>query len=456
MTEQDNGGQRPDTRALLARIEEIEGQVRVHDTEDGANDVRGLVSAVLDLARSLVDQDRNGPGSGNVVSRALIESVARPLVEVLRTSSGSGHPHASQTEDWPGFASSNGGSPDDRLWDLAKTATHLRRVPECPTGLLEAVAALQALALQPGPDRDSRVAELTDLQAGLMAGILASLDGPYLVTNAESLCDHLGLPVPTTPQMALCRCGESKNKPFCDGSHAWVRFSDAKDPKRVADRRDSYVGQQITISDNRGICAHSGFCTDRLASVFHVDAEPFVTPSGGRMDEIIRAVRACPSGALSIALDGEELRDHVDVSRPPNIEVSKDGPYRVTGGIPLVDADGNPEPRVGGASTEHYSLCRCGHSQNKPFCSGMHWYVDFHDPLQDPNRTPTVFEWCGGFPALTRDRTRMSSIDGRDHHVQPGPGRDPSGPISGRHPHLGQRWRTKGRRGGVGSGLLAL
>ena len=111
MTEQDNGGQRPDTGALSARIEEIEGQVRVHDPEDGANDVHGLVSAVLDLARSLVDQDRDGPGSGNVVSKALIESVARPLVEVLRTSSGSGaHPHASQTEDWPGFASSNGGS----------------------------------------------------------------------------------------------------------------------------------------------------------------------------------------------------------------------------------------------------------------------------------------------------------------------------------------------------------
>src|SRR5215471_4481633 len=87
--------------------------------------------------------------------------------------------------------------------------------------------------------------------------------------------------------------------------------------------------------------------------------------------------------------------------RPPAIEVSKDGPYRVTGGIPLTDGQGRPEPRNQGASLEHYSLCRCGHSQNKPFCSGMHWYVQFHDPIPDPDRTPTLFEWAGGLPALT-------------------------------------------------------
>jgi len=273
--------------------------------------------------------------------------------------------------------------------------------------LIEAVAALQGLAVQIGANGDaangdSRVAELRDLQAGLTANIQAAPNGPYLVTNAGSFRDYLGLPIRITPQMALCRCGDSASKPFCDGSHARVGFSGAKDAKRVPDRRDTYIGQQVTILDNRGICAHSGFCTDRLASAFHVDGEPFVTPSGGRMDEIIRAVRACPSGALSMALDGEEIRDHVDLARSPGIEVSEDGPYRVTGAIPLVDAEGIPEPRVAGASTEHYSLCRCGHSQNKPFCSGMHWYVEFHDPVLDLDRGPTVFEWCGGLPALTR------------------------------------------------------
>jgi truncated hemoglobin YjbI len=74
----------------------------------------------------------------------------------------------------------------------------------------------------------------------------------------------------------------------------------------------------------------------------------------------------------------------------------------VTGSIPLVDQNGAPVERNAGASLEHYSLCRCGHSQNKPFCSGMHWYVRFQDPVVDPNHNPTLFEWAGGLPALLR------------------------------------------------------
>jgi CDGSH-type Zn-finger protein/truncated hemoglobin YjbI len=223
------------------------------------------------------------------------------------------------------------------------------------------------------------------------------------VTNAERLRNWLGEELPTLPLMALCRCGESEIKPLCDGACARIGFTDEKDPGRVPDQRDTYQGVQLTVFDNRGICQHSGFCTDRLRTVFHTDGA-FVTPSGGRMDEIIRAVRDCPSGALSYAIDGIEARREVDWdnSREPIIEISKDGPYRITGGIPLTDQDGNAVQRAVGSSLEHYALCRCGHSQNKPFCSGMHWYVDFKDPVRAPDRTPTLFEWCGGLPALTR------------------------------------------------------
>ncbi|MDQ6837771.1 MAG: (4Fe-4S)-binding protein [Actinomycetota bacterium] len=158
----------------------------------------------------------------------------------------------------------------------------------------------------------------------------------------------------------------------------------------------------MTIFDNRGICQHSGRCTDRLATVFRAGTDPFVAPSGGRADEIIRAVRDCPSGALSYAVAGREARDDIDRTRQPVIEVTRDGPYRITGSIPLRSAEGGAEPRAQGSSLEHYALCRCGHSQNKPFCSGMHWYVGFADPVADPERTPTLFEWAGGLPALTR------------------------------------------------------
>jgi CDGSH-type Zn-finger protein len=166
-------------------------------------------------------------------------------------------------------------------------------------------------------------------------------------------------------------------KPFCDGTHARINFVDAKDPKRVPDRRDAYPNGALTVFDNRGTCAHAGFCTDRLPTAFRAGKEPFVDPKGAGVEDIVRAVRACPSGALGHALDGREAPDQ---ERPPKIEVSKNGPYRVTGAIPVVDDHDRPPSLNEGASRERYSLCRCGHSQNKPFCSGMHWYVRFRDP----------------------------------------------------------------------------
>ena len=239
-------------------------------------------------------------------------------------------------------------------------------------------------------------------ESGVEAEIRVSVNGPYVVTNIEHFTNWLGEELRLNSEMELCRCGQSSTKPFCDGSHVRVNFSGAKDPKRVPDKRDRYEGQQIQILDNRGICAHSGFCTDRLASTFHVGQESFITPSGGRLDEIIQTVRACPSGALSYALDGIEARSQVDRNRPTAIEVSKDGPYRITGGIRLVDDCDVEVSRAEGASREHYSLCRCGQSQNKPFCSEMHWYIRFADPVPDPSHQPTLFEWAGGFPALLR------------------------------------------------------
>ena len=192
-----------------------------------------------------------------------------------------------------------------------------------------------------------------------------------MVTDVADMVNSRGEPLPTRSRMALCRCGGSANKPFCDGTHARNAFDSAKSPERVPDRRDAYTHQELTVFDNRGICQHAGFCTDGLPAVFRVDAEPFVDVTHGDTDAIIETVKRCPSGALSYALDGVEHRDQ---QRDPRITVSENGPYRVTGGIDLPD-----EPRAEGASTEHYALCRCGGSKNKPFCDGTHWYINFRD-----------------------------------------------------------------------------
>ena len=122
--------------------------------------------------------------------------------------------------------------------------------------------------------------------------------GPYLETGGALMSNFLGEPTAAPSVAALCRCGRSESKPWCDGSHATIGFNDRKHPDRVADRLDAYAARQFTILDNRGTCAHSGRCTDALPTVFRAGTEPFVAPAGGRADDILRAIQACPSGAL--------------------------------------------------------------------------------------------------------------------------------------------------------------
>jgi CDGSH-type Zn-finger protein/truncated hemoglobin YjbI len=364
-----------------------------------------LLSQLGGAVSSAYEAVQANQGDVRTVTR-LVDSALRPLSEALRdASSAPGVPSAAEVPAGPGVPSAETA---DSVWNAALHLTRLRALlgRDAPLGLLEAAAALQDLACRqvPAAERAKRIAALEGLQASLPPVIVAATNGPYLVTNVPGLRTPLGERLSVPPQVALCRCGASSMKPFCDGTHASNGFTDAKDPDRVPDHRDTYPGQQVTIFDNRGICQHSGLCTDRLTTVFRTGSEPFVAPSGGRMDEIVRAVRDCPSGALSLAFDGDEARDLVDWNdiRGRAIQITQDGPYRVTGGISLMDAAGADVPRAMGSSREHYALCRCGHSQNKPFCSGMHWYVEFRDPVRAPGAEPTLFEWAGGLPALTR------------------------------------------------------
>ncbi len=195
-------------------------------------------------------------------------------------------------------------------------------------------------------------------------------DGPYLVKGLENLKNSKGERIPTKSVIALCRCGGSANKPFCDGTHASIGFSGEKETDGSDDKRDNYAGKKITIHDNRGICSHAGLCTDGLASVFRYKQEPWVDPEGAEIEAIIEIVRKCPSGALSYSIEDVE---HPDQDQEPAITVSKDGPYYL-GSIELKEV-----PQGEGASAERYTLCRCGGSKNKPFCDGMHWHVEFKD-----------------------------------------------------------------------------
>ena len=171
---------------------------------------------------------------------------------------------------------------------------------------------------------------------------------------------------------ALCRCGGSKNKPFCDGTHATNGFSDARLGGGPADQRISFLGKRIAIHDNRALCAHAGACTEGLPGVFREDGRPWIDPDAATAEQVVETIRRCPSGALSYSIDGVEHRDR---EAAPAVTVMNNGPYAVSGSIELTAVVFGV-----GSSQEHYTLCRCGASKNKPFCDGSHWDVGFKDP----------------------------------------------------------------------------
>jgi len=203
-------------------------------------------------------------------------------------------------------------------------------------------------------------------------------NGPYYLLNdlqaspVPNLVRSSGEACSTVRGVALCRCGGSKNKPFCDGTHSTNGFSDRKLADGSTNKRDAYQGKRITIFDNRAICAHAGYCTDGLKSVFRYGEEPWIDADGATAAEIMATIDKCPSGALSYAIDGVE---RTEKPRPPKVVVTDNGPYAVQGAIELMNIEFGD-----GASREHYTLCRCGASANKPFCDGSHWRVAFHDP----------------------------------------------------------------------------
>jgi CDGSH-type Zn-finger protein/truncated hemoglobin YjbI/ferredoxin len=221
--------------------------------------------------------------------------------------------------------------------------------------------------------------------------------GPYRVEGDVAVCGVDGEVLPTSGPVYLCRCGGSRNKPFCDATHGLKGFdgTESADPGPIADRRDAYPSGPVTVYDDRSVCAHFGQCTTRLPRVFRADREPFVDPAGAVPAEILDIVEGCPSGALSAAAGAELL----EPARPASIMPIADGPYRVTGGVQVVSEGGTRyEARA------RQTLCRCGQSRNKPFCDGSHWYARFRDPQPATERVqpPSPYEWAGGLPALRK------------------------------------------------------
>jgi len=222
--------------------------------------------------------------------------------------------------------------------------------------------------------------------------ITVSSNGPYVVTGGVPLAEQIiaadedgnsrewrqGRRYDAAPNYKLCRCGNSQNKPFCDGSHLRVGFDGQESGSaRVAyaDQAVEYHGPERALTDAKHLCVGARFC-DPDGTVWRLVAR---TDDEGVRSHFDGMVGNCPSGRL-ISWNRRTLKA-VEPSREPAIGIVEDpvlgvsGPLWVSGGIQVEsEADGHVyESRL------RMALCRCGQSQNKPFCDGSHAAVGFRD-----------------------------------------------------------------------------
>ena len=132
-----------------------------------------------------------------------------------------------------------------------------------------------------------------------------------------------------------------------------------------------YEGRSGTVTYDAKRCIHAAECVHGLPAVFDPNAKPWINPDGADAAALAAAVARCPSGALAI----ERPDNSVASSAADNAAtLTANGPAYLRGNIALVSSDG-------AAQTEaRMALCRCGASQNKPYCDGSHNAAAFRDP----------------------------------------------------------------------------
>ena len=219
--------------------------------------------------------------------------------------------------------------------------------------------------------------------------IIVAQNGPYLVygnpaivrktqitsEHGEPLTWQTNETIDTgdRPVVTLCRCGSSSTKPFCDNTHKTNGFdgTETAATNTFEERKIVHEGStRIVIKRDYSICAESGFCGHRLANIQKLAAQ---TDDSIVRAQVIAMIERCPSGSYTYALDEgsadiePDLPQQVAVTTEMTSEGPIAGPLWVTGNILIERSDGQPVE-----TRNRVTLCRCGHSKNKPYCDGTH------------------------------------------------------------------------------------
>jgi uncharacterized Fe-S cluster protein YjdI len=137
----------------------------------------------------------------------------------------------------------------------------------------------------------------------------------------------------------------------------------------MKDITKKYTNGEITIVWKPATCIHSARCwkgAEGLIEVFNPAEKPWIKPEGASTQRIIDQISKCPSGALSFYYNSE-TNPPEEITSDTKAEVVENGPLLVYGNLTVKRANGETE-------TKHKvtAFCRCGQSNNKPYCDGSH------------------------------------------------------------------------------------
>ncbi len=216
--------------------------------------------------------------------------------------------------------------------------------------------------------------------------IQVTKNGPYIVSGNIPIysmiikCDTSIIPsewvvarkLERQPNYALCRCGGTANKPFCDGTHLKNQFDGTETSNNTAFEKMAKTidGHKLILKDAKILCASARFC-HRGGAIWSQIVQN--SDDDNKIKEnCIKNVCDCPSGRLT-AVDKEtgnivepKLKIAIGLIKDPAI--GRIGPLWIQGKIPIYSADGKQyEIR------NRVTLCRCGKSENKPFCDSSHY-----------------------------------------------------------------------------------
>lgn len=216
------------------------------------------------------------------------------------------------------------------------------------------------------------------------AKIKVTKNGPYIISGKIPLqtqiivADSEGTATEWQPSTkyasqekhSLCRCGHSRNKPFCDGTHIKVGFdgTETAGEETYLTQPKDIDGPMLKLEDIEELCASARFC-HRASGIWNLVPK---SDDPEKKQIAIEETCDCPSGRLVI-MDKRtgntiepKFAKSIALIEDPAMGVS--GPIWARGGIP-VESDNGKTYRV----RNRVTLCRCGKSKNKPYCDSSHY-----------------------------------------------------------------------------------